>query len=199
LPDPRALGSRTPGLGAAGLPDCTAGPGPGLGLKSDQSLIEQLMAEGSGSWRLIDHIPPPQPGEQRNRVASVATMAMIAYLGSATDVELFQIMHEASSTRGGLDRLMASIPKSGFDSRSTAASAALAYRIRVMRRLFDNERPSGSNPTGRGPTTRSRYQSGNRHDFHNGYQPLPQFPGLWLGPWASPGLRAYWQPTHSRQ
>jgi hypothetical protein len=109
------------------------------------------MAEGSGSWRLTDHIPPPQPGEQRNRVASPATMAMIvAYLGSATDVELFQIMHEASSPRGGLDRLVASIPRNGFDSRHTAASDALAYRIRVMRRLFENERPSSSNPTGRG-------------------------------------------------
>jgi hypothetical protein len=52
------------------------------------------MAEGSGSWRLIEHIPPPQLGEQRNRAASLATMAMIAYLGSATDLELFQIMHE---------------------------------------------------------------------------------------------------------
>jgi hypothetical protein len=70
------------------------------------------MAEGSGPWRLTDHIPPPQPGEQRNRVASLATMAMTAYLGSATDVivELFQIMHEASSTPGALDRLVASIP-----------------------------------------------------------------------------------------
>jgi hypothetical protein len=61
-------------------------------------MIEHRMAEGSASWRLIDHIPPPQPGEQRNRVASLAIMAMIAYLGSATDVELFQIMHEALST-----------------------------------------------------------------------------------------------------
>jgi hypothetical protein len=111
-------------------------------------------------------------------VASLATMAMTAYLGSATDVELFQIMHEASSTPGALDRLVASIPRHGFDSRSTAATAALAYRIRVMRRLIDNERPSGSNPTGRGPTTRRRYHRGNSHDFYDGYQPLPRFPGL---------------------
>jgi hypothetical protein len=136
------------------------------------------MAEGSGSWRLTDHIPPPQPGERRNRVASLATMAMIAYLGSAIDVELFRIMHEASSTPGGLDRLVASIPRNGFDSRRTAASDALAYRIRVMRRLFDHEQPSIHNPTGRGPTTRRRYQGGNRRDFYDGYEPLPRFPGL---------------------
>jgi hypothetical protein len=64
--------------------------------------LKHRVAEGSGSWHLTDHIPPPHPaGLQRyNRVAALATMpsmAMTAYLGSATDVELFQIMYEAAN------------------------------------------------------------------------------------------------------